>query len=555
MKKKMLSMILAAAMAVSLLAGCGASGSGSSDSGKDNAAASKENSAVDKMEGTNVVVGISADPTSLAPWLSNNGGRIGIMPSVYETLVQTEGLGTEMYGVLAESWEQVDDVTYNVKIYDYIYDTAGNHMTAADVAFSYNTAKEQGNLNKLSQIKEVKAIDDYTAQFVMNEKLNDGQLETLWTEAVVVTQAAYEASEDGMATIPVTTAPYKVTEYVAGSKVIAVKNEDYWQTDETKIRQMSKQNVDNVEFDIITDMSQMANALKTGSIDMTNTVDAIDLPAFKDGGEYADGFTAFQVEANNTYMLQFNCDPQSPCGNVNLRKAIMYAINKDQIVDTVLGGDGFAVHGYGNKKFGDYNPEWDKQEYFDYDIEKAKEYLAKFEEETGLKASDITLTLINKEASRPNDNDVMQIIQGYLLAIGVNSEISVQSANNYVKFASDPTAWDVTMASENAASTNYLITWWENQMNPAYYPESGTFNFIKDDKLTELINIAKTPEGHTTENMDALQQYLNDNAYVYGICGYFENVVAADFVTDLCTECRVQIIPGGCEYDWNAKAE
>lgn len=545
MKKKILAILLTAAVSVSLLAGCGGSGSGTGGG----------NSAVDEMEGTSVVVGVSADPTSLAPWVGNNGGRIAIMPSIYETLVQAEGLGTEMYGVLAESWEQMDDVTYNITIYDNIYDSAGNHMTASDVAFSYNTAKEQGNLNKLSQIKEVKTIDDYTAQFIFSDKLNDGQLETIWTEAVVVTQAAYEASEDGMATIPVTTAPYQVTENVSGSRVIAVKNEDYWQKDESKVHQMSKQNVDNIEFDIITDMSQMANALKTGSIDMTNTIDAVDLPAFQEGGKYDEGFTDFQVEANNTYMLQFNCDSQSPCGNVNLRKAIMYAIDEEQIIDTVLGGDGFVVHGYGNQKYADYNPAWDEEPYFEYDVDKAKEYLAKFEEETGQKAEDITLTFINKEASRPNDNDMMQIIQGYLLAIGIQSELSVQGANNYVKFASDPTAWDITMSSENAASTNYLITWWENQMNPAYHPESGTFNFIKDDGLTELINITKTPEGHTVENMNALQQYLNDNAYVYGICGYYENVVTADWVTDLCTECRVQIIPGGCEYDWNEKGE
>lgn len=532
MKRKVLSIVLATAIGMSTMI---------------------SSVAVQAADETSVVVGISADPTSLAPWVSNNGGRIGILPSIYQTLVQTESLGGEMKGVLMKDWEQIDDTTYNMTIYDSIYDTEGNHITASDVAFSYKTAMEMGNMSKLKNIDDVIALDDYTVQFKFSDKLIAGQLETLWSEAFIVSQAAYEASEDGMATSPVGTTAYKMTEYVPGASVKLEKADSYWQTDDSLTLQMYKANVDKIEFDIITDSNQMATALKTGTIDMTNTVDTVDLPAFQEGGEYADGFNDIQVISNNTYMLQFNCDESSPCGNENLRKAIAYAIDVDQIVDGVFEGDAFKVHAYGNKKYGDYDPAWDEADYFDYDPDKAAEYLAAFEDETGTKASDLNLKLITRDAARPNDTDVMQVIQGYLMAVGINSEITNQTVNNYIPCLDDPTAWDITMSSENAASSNYLIAWWENQMNPAYFDGEQTLSHIRDEKLTELINTAKTPEGHTTENMDALQEYMNEHMYNYGMVGYYENLVAANWITDVYTEFRTQILPGGCEYNWDAK--
>ena len=123
MKRKVLSIVLATAIGMStMISGV----------------------AVQAADETSVVVGISADPTSLAPWISNNGVRIGILPSIYQTLVQTESLGGEMKGVLMKDWEQIDDTIYNMTIYDSIYDTEGNHVTASDVAFSYKTGCEEG---------------------------------------------------------------------------------------------------------------------------------------------------------------------------------------------------------------------------------------------------------------------------------------------------------------------------------------------------------------------------------------------------------------------------
>ena len=58
---------------------------------------------------------------------------------IYEPLMcEYEG---EIVGVIAKTITKVDDYTLDVEIYDYVYDQAGNHITADDVVFSFETMK------------------------------------------------------------------------------------------------------------------------------------------------------------------------------------------------------------------------------------------------------------------------------------------------------------------------------------------------------------------------------------------------------------------------------
>lgn len=72
-----------------------------------------------------------------------------------------------------------------------------------------------------------------------------------------MTRAAYEASPDQMATDPVTTSAYQVTEYVSGSKIVYKNTGKYWQTDESLVPMTSRHNVENIEIDIIPDTAQL----------------------------------------------------------------------------------------------------------------------------------------------------------------------------------------------------------------------------------------------------------------------------------------------------------
>ena len=66
-----------------------------------------------------VIVGLVSDPQNIGPFQGMSQGRIGVLYTMYEFLAVTEG--GEMYGVLMKDYERVDDLTYDVEIYNNIY--------------------------------------------------------------------------------------------------------------------------------------------------------------------------------------------------------------------------------------------------------------------------------------------------------------------------------------------------------------------------------------------------------------------------------------------------
>ena len=64
-------------------------------------------------------------------------------------------LNNEYIPVMAESFEHIDDLHTQVKIYDYIYDHAGNHTD--DVVFSYQTLLDSGSI-KYSAFADIKKL-------------------------------------------------------------------------------------------------------------------------------------------------------------------------------------------------------------------------------------------------------------------------------------------------------------------------------------------------------------------------------------------------------------
>ncbi|MGM9521342.1 MAG: ABC transporter substrate-binding protein [Oscillospiraceae bacterium] len=536
--KRLLALVLSLLLCVSVLAGCSDSNSSNgSDGGK-----------------TVVNVAVNEDPGSLSPWVGNNTGRINILGSIYQHLVETDGFGGEMVGIIMESYEAVDERTFDMKIREGIVDTAGNSIKASDVVFSYQTDIDMGyHAGRLGSIESIEAIDEYTVRWTFKTVPYDGDLCAVWIESYIVSQASYEASDDEMALDPVGSTPYVLTDYTTGTSLTLEKADSYWQAPEDTF-ELYQANVDVINYKIITDVSQIATGLKTGEVDMTNTIAAIDLASFQEGGEYADGFTVVEERANPAYMLMFNCSDDSYCSNVNLRKAISCAINTDQIVSGVLGGAGFRFNALGNPKYGDYNDSWGKDGYFEYDMDAAKEYLDKFTQETGVNASDLNLVLTLKEGTYTFDEEVTVALQGFLYDLGINATIATQPATTYAEFIADPGNWDLGLICDNGASTAYLIQWYQNVMLPDYYDNDGAGqSHIADQTLFDMINNCRTIEGHTQENMDELNDYINDNCYFYGLCGYYEYFVTTNWITSVCHENRNCINPGGCTYDWSAK--
>ena len=482
-----------------------------------------------------VIIGLASDPQNIGPFQGMSQGRIGILYTVYEFLVTLQG--GQMYGVLMKDYEKINDLTYNCEIYDYIHDQAGNHLTASDIEFSYNTAIQKGNLPKLGSIESVRAISEYVVQFKFKQ-LSIGDLGALWMECPIVTKAAYEASPDQMATKPVSTTAYACTEFVSGSKMVFTNTGKYWQTDTSKINNTSKFNVDVIEFDIVSDSSQRTNALKTSAIDVTNWLSDMDVNDFRD----KEGFGVTAVPDNTTYFLVYNCDAAKGAfaNNQKFRQAIAYAVDPQMIIDGAFNGFGNAAMTWGNTNYSDYVKAWLTQDYYSTNLEKAKQLLA----ESGAKNLNLNLMVLSSDVY----SKIGAIIQAQLKQIGVTVNIHPYDNQLFNEYKFQPDQWDIMI--DQGASTSYLVNVWKLAWDRTGYVHGGAVNFVKDNKLQSLLDTAMTEEQHNDASMDAFHQYLKEQCYGIGLAQSMVNIAHTKKISKIAVDPRIQVIPGACQYSF-----
>ncbi|MDR1637700.1 MAG: peptide ABC transporter substrate-binding protein [Treponema sp.] len=211
--------------------------------------------------------------------------------------------------------------------------------------------------------------------------------------------------------------PFKITEFDLASGVKMVKNPDYWDAASVKL--------DAVEFHVIKDQSAALNAYEAGEIDRVNLT-AQDIPSFKNSPDVIT-FSDFR----NNY-LQFNTI--NPEMNLNIRKALSFAVDRELLVSTVLANGSVAaggvvsqgVNGDGKKTFRQLNGNVSA-----FDAAKAKQHWAVGVAELGGKAPQLTMLCMDDSMTK----DLATFVQDQCrrnLGIEVTISPSTQRARNDV---------------------------------------------------------------------------------------------------------------------------
>ena len=488
---------------------------------------------------TEVVIGTTNNTGSLDPMLSDQANnRKDLVFLVYETLVFANEDGT-LDPLLAESYEIQDLNVCNVKLRENIYDSEGNHITASDVKFCYDTVKDSGNPN-LNTLESIEAVDDYNLVFTLNS--DDplvGAFSSVLTSVYIVSQSAYEASEDKMAANPIGTGPYVLTDLQQGTSVTFEKRDDYWNKDNPTLSAMT--NFDVIQFQLIGDKSQVAIALETGNIDISDCVTSADASNFEDGGDYADEFDIQAVPKNLALILAFNCSEDSPFNNINLRKAVAYSFDTASIIEGAEGGYGVEINAPVGRYSSYYNEDWDSEDYFEYNPDTAAEYLKAFEDETGTKASDLNVRIL----SNANNSAPCELLGAYLNAMGIPFELDMLDQSVVVNTRTDSTAWDIYVNEVGFSGDDQkrMFEWLSQDTN-----DYGNYQFIEDDTLEELANKACRYSTVSQDAEDELIDYINENCYMVGLYQRSKNDVYASWITKVVHNSSLNILINACEY-------
>lgn len=505
--KRITALALAGCMAASMLTACGSSNNSSAAaSGSTSSGATTETAAVPADAGLHNLsdgvldIGTAIKWDSCTPFRSNVANNAPWAPQVYETLAVLS-YDKEYIPLVAKSWTGQDDgMTFDIEIYDNVYDSAGNHITADDIVWMIEACKEAGLKPAFAKVESVTKTGDYTLQIKMTQDMV-GAIEQVLTNTFVVSKTAYEGSKDGFATEIISTAPYKITEFTAGSTMTIEKRDDYWQ-DPSLIDPQNAANVDKITYHTIIEASQAGIALETGELDGFMILDPNTATQFVGNPD----FTMINTPYINGYQMFFSGDPsRTVIDDVNLRQAICYAIDCEGLITGVFAGYGTKMHDpVANTSVG-YLEKWDEEEYYPYDPEKAKELLA----ESNYNGEELVLL----SGSNSTSQRLCQMIQGYCAQVGINVKLNLADQALLTSIRLDGSQYDMFI---NTVGGEMLPDHWSIRYDMNAYP-TGDGTARHDEVLTEMLYSTWTKEGFTEENIDAVHKYLKDNMYAFGM--------------------------------------
>lgn len=574
--RKILALTLALCMSVSLFAGCG-NDKGSNDEPKTDSTLGpgatvedqdKENVIDNNFENTGeadvesfwpeeflkdkICIAVSSGASSLSIAGRSSWGKVELC--YFQPLAVVDTAGNVRLQML-KSFEKVDDLTYEAELWPFIYDTAGNNITVDDVIFSIQYLVDSGNkgaVNRLAadennQIEGVgiEKTGDYTFIWHCSEPFDLGEMGKNLSNASIYSKKAYEDCGDEFANMPVGTGAYMVKSWVSGSQLNLVANPDFWMKNiddeewlSKNLYDTNKQNVGEYELQVVADAANRAIALEMGTVVACDGMNAADVNVYVENPDM--GLTPVSLPVTPAVAWYYNVNEASPCSDVNLRKAICYALDNAAIAEG-LNAPAYPVYGICPKGL-DSPEEWvTGREYYDYNLETAKEYLAK-------SSYDGEPLVIMYGSNSTTDGDAVVLMQDALKEIGVNVELLPAENSVIDSYKTDYTKWDLLFQIMGGGS------YFKNMMKRFTVKEAGKTNNgnncigIIDDKLEALFEAVDADS--SLENINAWDQYFTaEQCYAYALCCYYDLTACSSSVNPVLSSSQNKLVPGAFTFN------
>lgn len=470
--KKVLALVLSAALVVSAFAGCGGNSSSSTTSTESIAASESSAESTESTASGDSTPAASGDATAIftpktvdaAKTISLNAGmeptglntltstysiEFALFKHMYENLVTLDDDDNTAPGA-AESWDYDEDtLTYTFHLRKDGVWTNGDPVTAKDFEFAWSQALNPDVASDYAYflyfIKNaekyfngevtwdevgVKVVDDYTLEVTMEQPTPYALFLFSFGTLAPINQRFYEAVGADLYSTEAqyfcTNGPFALTEWSHNDKIVMQKN-DAWHG-------AADVEVEEIDWKIITDANAALSSFLAGDLDMVGLGTGELIKQAEAAGatiqSYTDG-TSFYIYFNNNDQY---------LSNVNLRRALFNAIDEQKEIDTVWQNDNepmtsFTAPGVSATdgtsfagKVGElYAPSRDQ--------EKAKEYLATALSELGCTVDDLSAHLSIDCGDSPTSIAEASFYQEQWrqvlgIEVAVNSMITKQGSQN-----------------------------------------------------------------------------------------------------------------------------
>ncbi|ELZ92860.1 dipeptide ABC transporter ATP-binding protein [Haloferax mucosum ATCC BAA-1512] len=447
-------------------------------------------------------VGSPWTPDSLDPAIN---GWLWRRITVIEPLL-TVDYDTSITAGLATSWEQTDDETWVFELRDDAEFHDGTPVTADAVVFSLNRAFDSNALAALP-IESVSAVNKRTVSLTTDEPF--APLPAHLTRGRTGIIAPSSTDSDGDVTEPVGTGPFEFASWEPGRTITATANPAYY----GKIPE-----IDRVVYEGVTDSQTRRLKLKNDELDMARILPNQSVEQLRN----VENLKAYTYEIPRSRFLVFDTTTE-PFSDRRVRQAVMHAIDREMLVESLLEGVGSAATG-------PFPPEvtsWanDDLEPYEYAPERSAELLtaAGWEQVDGTRQRDgVSLDVdIWTYESRPLLSPIAQVLQTKLGEVGF--DVSVRTMES-------------ATIRERAQSDAFGMVLWSNSV--LWYPDPDRLTDFAHSSEATMCSGYANPEvdslleqGRTTANTeerkriyDEVQAILQRDVPI-GWLTYYTNVV------------------------------
>lgn len=322
---------------------------------------------VEPSAGGTAVIAISADPGHFNPGITTGANVHTVADSIFNGLVALDQNLTPQPD-LAQSWDISEDgQVYTFHLVPGVQWHDGQSFTSADVKFTFEEilfnfhSRTKAGLGNV--VESIETPDELTVVFRFTEPYGPLLQRLDVTEAPILPQHIYEGTDpnENPANLqPIGTGPFKFESYTKDDRVVLVRNENYFKP--------GLPYLDQLIFRVIPDDTTQLLALEQGEVDYVGRIPEQEVQRLRQLGEFTlVGSTTGPGGGNCIMTITFNLE-REPFNNLNFRKAFAHAINRGQIVEQVLFGQGRVAsapissgipfaHSAGTLSEYDYNPE------------------------------------------------------------------------------------------------------------------------------------------------------------------------------------------------------
>ena len=348
----------------------------------------------------------------------NQYGVNEVCQQFYETLVDRDESG-EVAPLLLKEWEISDDgLKHTWHLQEGVTFHNGSPFNAEVVKWNImHKITEKGPMWSAIPWADdpVKVIDDLTLDVTLSRPYA-GMYNTLTIKTFSMYDPIWvkQVGADAMKTQFNGTGPFMMEDYSVNEYLYLKKNPNYWQE--------GLPYLDRIEYIAVPDNTTRALMIESGEVDMVSTVSTMDIARLEGNSDLK---VITDVSSRVYYMAMDNLDP--PLDDVNVRRAINYAVNKQGIVGPIFNNMvSLMKSNLLTKAVGGFHA----NEPYYYNPDKAKELLAAsgwwdtdgdgYVDKNG---QTMSLKMVNREGHIAGDTELPELVQGMLKDVGIKVTI------------------------------------------------------------------------------------------------------------------------------------